>query len=887
MNSPLLEVKLHLPLMRASWVPRPHLIERLNAALSRKSFTLISTPPGFGKTSLLSAWVQQVQIPVAWLSLDSSDNDPLLFWSSFFTAVERSQPGSGSGALAALSSNPPPAMDNMLAGWLNAVSGSQLSLVIVLDDLHAVTNPAIHASLVFCLDHLPAGLHLVISTRTDPPWPIARKRAINEINELRTQDLRFTAEEASYFLKWSMGLELVESQVATLETRTEGWAAGLQMAALALQGRADTAQFIQAFSGSNRYVGDYLVEEVFDRLSEETRTFLLSTSILEQLCGSLCNAVTGGEDGQQLLEILEQANLFLFSLDDERRWFRYHRLFADLLQNRLQANYSSILPDLHLRASAWYLANEQIQPALQHALAAKRPDQAAGIIEQQGAVLLAAGRWGQLLSWLRALPAESILNRPLLSLYFAWGLALTGQPAAVEPYLAAVENTLANNSTDRLGQFAHWRSQVAAVRSRAAYLEGRLDAAVRLSQQALQTVPSYDYNTRGILAFNLGLSYISSGNLVQATKMLEEARLDYQTAGNSSATIEAAGTLAQIHEMQGNLRLAADIYRTILEQSGERVDANVISAHINLANVLIEWHQLSAALEHLLAGLLLARQIYMPDAALLALLWQARVLLEQGNRGTALALIRTAEAEALQFPSSILNQYFSGLLAYLLVLCGETSAGRIWLQASALPPEDALAENLIAHRYASLAQARLWIAEGLQDRAELYLEKLQIAAQASGLYGARLEALCLKALAQQARQDWVNAAATLAQTIRMAEPAGYTSVFSSLGPEGAPLLHFLQQRSSAPEYLKHLVKELNLTYSGPLPVPPAPHEPLSPRELEVLRLIAAGKSNHEIASELVLATGTVKRHISNIFGKLSVENRTQCVARARELGLLR
>ena len=901
MPDTLLTTKFFFPPLRQALVPRPHLVEKLGRGLSGP-LTLISAPAGYGKTTLLSEWRAGPgrDFPAAWLSLDDGDNDPERFMVYLAAALEKVKTGLVSGTTRQLQLPQPPPMEAVLTSLLYELGSFSGNLVLILDDWHVITSLKSQKALSFLLNNLVANMHLVVLTRADPALPLARLRARSQLVEIRTGDLRFSPGEVVIFLNKVMGLALSPTDVDSLEHRTEGWIAGLQLAALSMQGRYDTDSFIQAFAGSHRYIIDYLVEDVIQRQNQGVQDFLLRTCILERLCSPLCDAVL--ENGitsddppqpgatlscQQMLEYLERNNLFLTPLDDERKWYRYHPLFSEVLRARLQLMQTGEFHELHRRAAGWYEANRLIPEAMQHALSAGDFNLAAGILEQAGSAMLASGRWGQLLAWLNMLPAEVVRANPALGLFYAWGLVLTRQLEDVERRLMDVESALSQSSCENTLQL-DWRGQISAVRGRAAYLRGDLKSAIQHSREGLELLPSEELTTRGILTMTLGLSYISIGELAEASRLLEEAHRVNQTARNQGLVLEAAGTLAQIQEAQGHLRKAASTYREILKISGGHANPNGVAAHLNLGNVLYEWRDLEDAERHLQAGLDMAQQIHMPDGVLLGCAWLARVKLAQGERESSADFMRQAEMQVQAFSQSTLNQYTAAWMAHLALMSGDRTAAEGWMGGGDLRPEEIQSNNLVVRKREYLVRVQMLLEQGKPVEAEACLEKLLEVAKSSGLIGCEVEILALKALSRKALGDSAGAIDALGLALQRGEPEGYTATFIDLGASMAELLRTAAGRGPVAGPAARL---LALMDSGPRKQTPAPApqplvEPLSERELEVLCLVAAGKSNREIAAELVLATGTVKKHLSNIFGKLDAQSRTQCVARGRELGLL-
>ncbi|MEZ4737658.1 MAG: hypothetical protein R3E79_62070 [Caldilineaceae bacterium] len=565
MALPLLRTKLYALLPRPGLVPRPHLWARLQD-WPQRWLTLISAPAGFGKTTLVSAWLAQSNAAVAWLALDEEDNDPTRFLLYLITALQSQDPALGSSALALLTAFQPPAAKTILTLLINEVEPRTAPLVLVLDDYDAITIPAIHDAVAFLIEHLPPAFHLVITTRVDPPLPLARWRVRNQLTEIRADDLRFTPVEAATFLNQVMGLTLTDAQIATLETRTEGWIAGLQLAALSMQGRADVTGFIQAFSGSHRHVLSYLVEEVLNRCPAATLDFLLQTAILDRLSAPICNAVTGRSDSQALLEALEQANLFLIPLDDQGQWYRYHQLFAEALRARLQQSQPALLPQLHQRASAWYVVAGQLEPAVDHALAVPDVEQAATLIERVALAAVVQQSEVRLVRRLvERLPLGVIDNRPYLVLTYGFTLALSGQFDGVEVLFLRAASTL--NSPDLPEEVA---GGLTTLQSTIARLRGDQDQSLALAQQALQQLPVGALALRALAALNIGSVYTQQGERVTASTALTNAVTWGSAVGADYIVLAAVEELANRAGAPGPTGTGPTDMRTSAEQSDER-----------------------------------------------------------------------------------------------------------------------------------------------------------------------------------------------------------------------------------------------------------------------------------------------------------------------------
>jgi len=894
-RAPLLSTKLYIARPRPDLLPRPRLTQRLNDGLHRK-LTLISAPAGFGKTTLLSEWSLQSKRPVAWISLDEGDNDPARFWAYFIAALQTLQVNVGDAALAAFQSPQPPPMEVVLTALINEIAIIPEPFALVLDDYHVIETQPVHSALTFLLNHLPPQMHLIIATRADPPLPLARLRGRGQLTELREADLRFTTDEAAAFLNQAMGLNLSAEQVAALEERTEGWIAGLQLAALSMQGRSDIPGFIAAFAGSHRYILDYLAEEVLQRQPEGVQTFLLQTAILDRLSGPLCDTVTGQGDSQTMLERLERANLFLVPLDEERRWYRYHRLFAELLRAYLQREQPNRVPGLHRRASEWYEQNGLLAEAVGHALAAKDFERAARLVEQAAPQMLMRGELVTLLGWLAALPDERIRAWPALCTYYAWVLTLTGQLDAVEPRLQDAEQGLqpdipAAELQDLLGQIAAIRAYIAA-------LHRDVPHAIELARQALEHLPEENPAVRAFVAFTLGGACLLSDDVAEACQAFAEASALGRAAGNVHVAIPALCNLAGLRALQGQLHQAAGLYQEALELAtpslahqregrGGRTLPVAAMAYSGLGGLLYEWNDLEGAMRHLREGIEQSKQWGNVDALASSYARVARVLQAQGDEAGALEALK--EAGQLVRRHAVIPTTAARVAAYqasLWLAQGNLGAATRWVQERGLSVDDELG---YLREPEHIALARVLIAQGKYDEALQFLARLRQAAETRGRMGSLIEILVLQALALQSQGNTTQAMPALERALSLAEPEGYVRLFVD---EGAPMAKLLRQalsRGIAPNYVSRLLAAFGAEEQrGEEAEKRAPLllEPLSERELEVLRLLAAGLSNREIAEKLIVAVGTVKAHIHNIYGKLGVQSRTQAVARARELGIL-
>lgn len=908
---PLLETKLHLPGWRSSLLSRPRLIVRLRRGVEGR-LTLVSAPPGFGKTTLLAEWLAAAKAngrPAGWVSLDRGDDDPALFWTYVITALQRARPGVGAHALARLRSPQPPSIDEVLTTLLNEIDAVEDDITLVLDDFHVVEAEPIHAALTFLLDHLSPRLHLVIASRTDPPFPLARLRALGQLTELRAADLRFTPDEAAAFLKQVMGLSLSPVDVAVLEERSEGWIAGLQLAALSLRGREDVHGFLAAFSGDNRYIADYLVEEVLHRQPAAVRRFLLQTSILERLSGPLCDAVTGGEGGSTLLETLERGNLFVVPLDDRRRWYRYHHLFADVLQAQAREEEPDRVCTLHRRASTWYERNGSPSDAVRHALAAGDQERAAGLIEMAWPDLERSGHFATWLGWVRELPDAMVRARPVLSMGFAWALLNAGELEAGEARLRDVERWL-DGAADPSGEpatppamvvvdEAQFRSLPVALATARTYLAqslGDVAGTVAHARRLLELVPESDHLARGPGAALLGLAFWASGELEMAVRTFSASMAGLQRAGDSLSAIGGSFVLGDMQMARGRLRVAAATYENALARAAKQprpVFPGVEELRTGLGELHRERGDLEAAERNLRSAAQVREEAELPGNPCRWYAARARVRGARGDLDGALALLEEAERLHLRSPIPDVRPV-AAMKARILIAQGSLAGAEAWAEGSSgLSAEDAPS---YMREFEHLTLARVLLARHAADRDDRslhraigLLNRLLPAAEEGGRTGSVIEILMLQALVHQAGADTPRALVALEQALALATPEGYLRIFVDEGEPLRRLLRHAAARGIAGEYVRRLLAAFDA------PVQPVPSarpaatalvQPLTPREVEILRLIAAGMRNREIAKHLFISSSTVKRHVANTYSKLGVGHRTAAVARANELKLL-
>src|SRR6266487_3717161 len=883
MPTPILATKLYIPRLRPNVVIRPRLIERLNEGLYRK-LTLISAPAGFGKTTLVSQWVEGIERPAAWLSLDEGENDPARFLTYLVAALQTIAATLGEGVLGVLQSPQPPPTEAILTALLNDITTIRDHFVLVLDDYHVLDAKAVDHALTYLVEHLPPHMHLVIATREDPQLPLARLRAGDQLTEVRVTDLRFTHSEAAGFLNQVMGLNLSAQDIAALETRTEGWIAGLQLAAISMQGHKDTISFIKCFTGSHHFVLDYLVEEVLQQQPESVQNFLLRTSILDRMSGPLCDAVLldATTSGQETLEYLERANLFIVPLDNERRWYRYHHLFADLLRQRLHQSTASSpgderdgVAELHRRASQWYEDNGLEIEAFHHAVAANDVERSERLIEGKGMPLQFRGAMISVLNWLESLPTTILDARPSLWVTYASALTMTGQPiSSVEEKLQAAEAALQEAEPD--DKTRDLVGHIAAIRAMLAVPANQVETIIAQSRRALEYLHPNNLPVRATAHWTLGYAYQLQGDRAAASQAYTEVISLSQASGNIMVTIAATTCLGQVQEAENQLSLAAESYWRVLQLAGDPPWPAACEAYLGLARVCYQWNDLDAAEQHGQQSFQLAMQMEHVDTPAACGVFLAGLKLVQGDEASTTALLAKAEQFVRQHNFVHWMPEVAAVQVLTLLHQGHLAAAAHLAQTHGLP----------------LSQARVHLAQGDPSAALAVLESWRGQMEAKGWQDERLKVMVLQAVALQAHGEKDKAVQLLGDALTLAEPGGFIRIFVDEGPPMAHLLSEAEALGMMPDSIGKLLalfkaEEQKREDTSSLPPPAQPLlEPLSRRELEVLHLMAQGLSNQEMCERLFLALDTVKGHNRKIFDKLQVQRRTEAVARARELGLL-
>jgi len=899
MDRQILRAKLYVPRSRPSAVPRPRLHERLDEGV-RRELTVVSAPAGFGKTTLLADWSRRSELPVAWISLDERDDDPVRFLLYVVAAIGTIHENFGETTRAFLSSlQSREELEPVLTALSNEILEMPRDFVLVLDDYHAIRSETIHHAHAFLLDHSPPPMHLIVAGRTSPPLPLPRLRARGRLTELGTPDLRFTHEESADFLGRTMGLSLTAERVATLEKGTEGWIAGLQLAAHALRGGEDDP--VEALAGSARHVFDYLADEVLSRQPEDIREFLLRTSVVETLSGPLCEVLTGTTGGLEMLERLERANLFLAPLDEGGRYYRYHHLFAAFLRERLRRANPGEIPELHRRAGLWYEEVEGcLASAIEHALAAGDHERAADLIEEETGVRRTYVDASLLLRWLGTLPDGLVRRRPQLCLLYAWALVHSGELEEAERRLCDTEEALrlgdgastiglSDDERTMLGEMCIIRARMAAMRENA-------PLTTELSNRALGLLPEGELHLRGDVALDLGHAYCSVGDLKAASEAFARAAATGRDADDLRTALFALRYQASLEISRGRLRVAEDLLlegQRLAESHPEGVPSVAGMIHTGMGELLYERGELDNARRLLEEGIEHGRRSGEAKILVYGYVNLARVLMARGDAEGAHSLIREAGRLTPRWPLIWAWQ------ARFYLAQGDVQSAARWAR------EYGATQDYVSYprHFERITMARVLLGEGRTDEALDFLDGLLEDAESDGRMAHAIELLTLLALASERRDARGEALGHLERALALAEPEGFVRLFVDEGPPMAALLERLIRnprddgaRAGASEsgladyagrLLEHFALEAPPSGNGRSRRSPAPGiEPLSEREIEVLELVAAGLSNAEIASELYLSVGTVKAHVHHIFGKLLVRSRSQAVARARELRLL-
>lgn len=905
----LLATKLYIPRLREGYVARPRLLERLDAGM-QTHLTLLSAAAGFGKSTLLSEWSHVTGTPTAWLVLDAEDNETTRFLTYLIGALQTLYPEVGTTLLTALQTLQPPPMEQVVATLVNELVAIEQDFALIIDDYHLIDAAPIHSLLTYLLDHLPPSMHLYIASRTDPPLPLSRLRVRRQLIELRAADLRFRMDETTKFLDHEIEQALKPEAIATLQQRTEGWIAGLQLAAISLQGQGDPAHFIADFAGSHHYVVDFLAEEIFNQQTSEVQDFLLATSILDRFTAPLCDVVIGAQNSDRLLAQLEQMNLLLIPLDEARQWYRYHQLFASFLRSRLAKIHSMDVAQLHTRAANWFEEAGNVTAAIEHLLAARQWAEAAHLIEANAEPIVLRGGTNIVLRWLDTMPAAFLQTQMALRVLQIGLAILQGQVENAEAQLQAVEDALqAANASATLSPSSltpaaiqALQGEISALRAHLALLRGELPLSIELSQQALDDLPEEKVLLRGMVALSLANMQRARGDVAAANIALAAAT----SISEADSGLYALLIRMQLKMLLGKLRDAAQIARRILHLAqandtstlggADQVDSTLNSANTTLGELLYEWNELEEAGNFLHAAVAQSQRSGAIGPQLSALIHLTRVVQAQHDQPAVAQLVQQVQELSQQLNLPRLDTQLKAWEARLALLQGNLESAERWARQIDLEPTAAL--NL-AREQEYLLLARVWLQQGNVSTAATLLLRLWETFAQSEWNRSKIEILKLLALTMHAKGSVSSAIAHLVDALELAQPEDYIRAFIDEGAPMQQLLQILQKEQLQGHYAQiepDYVEELLAAFVGvPEAVATRPTqqgnqtlvEPLTERELDVLQCMANGLSNAEIAEELVVAVSTVRTHIKNVYGKLAVRNRVEAVTRGQELQLVR
>ncbi len=873
MTNPLLATKLYIPRNHSYTISRSRLLRCLDTnLLSENGFargvTLVSAPAGYGKTTLVIDWLRHCQFPTAWLSLDGGDNDPARFLAYLIIAIRRVQDNFGENIELMLKAAGPPPPDIILTALINEITAIPDAFVLVLDDYHTIHDASTHQLVAFLLEHKPPQMHVILITREDPLLPLARLRAQGQLTDIRQDDLRFSAQECQGFLQNALGIKFSQTEIEALERRTEGWITGLQLAAISLAKETDHQKFIRDFTGSSRYILDYLMEEVFNHQSPELQDFLLKTSILDRFSGPLCDAVVGKNGSQDMLEEGEHANLFISSLDHSREWYRYHRLFAELLRYRLRARVDIDENDLHDKASQWFEENNFVAEAIQHAITAQNWLCVARILSETHTEMLKRGEAVTLLRWFGALPEDVLRSDPQLCFDYAWPLLLTGHYDEATELLAHVEG-IAREIPTFLGEIMTAQAYLARA-------QGDHARIVERSERARALLPQESVHSRCLVAINLGLAYWHLGDMEATEEVLGEAIETSRATSNYYALTTAIILQGRVLAVRGQLRAAAEKFQQA-DNDGGKLPINALT-NLDLCALHYEWNQLEEAEPYLKKAFELSQRGQNEEFEVACWMMQSCLQLAQGNPDAAKKALTKAQALVVKgtIPPGTAARFE---VAKLRLALAQDDASAIQKLRNMMV-DDVDSHNF--NRFTNLAKVRLMLAQNQRDRAHKYLAELTTKAEQKGWCYTLIAIRVHQALAVENREMAVY---FLERALKLAQPEGFKRIFIDLGPALIPHLKEAARCGVKPAYVREILSTIQSEQGDETQVSSLA-EPLSERELEVLRLVVAGLSNREIANDLVISLGTAKTHIHNIYGKLEVSSRAQAIARAREYELV-
>jgi LuxR family maltose regulon positive regulatory protein len=901
MPIPILSTKLYIPPMRDDMVTRPRLIEKLNESLSGK-FSLISAPAGFGKTTFLSEWVNRVERSTCWISLDEGDNDLVRFLAYFIAALQTIKPNVGASILDALqspglSSEKKPSIESLLTGLINEIAEKMPFFVLVIDDYHLITSSKVNHALLFLVENSPEQMDITLATRADPPWPLARMRARREMTELRADDLRFTPEEVAKFLNQIMNLNLSADHVEKLEARTEGWIAGLQMAALSLQGQKGISNFVKSFTGSNRFILDFLTEEVLEQQPDDIKDFLLKTSILRRMTAPLCDVLTGRDDSQAILDQIEQSNLFLFPLDDQRTWYRYHHLFSDLLLSHLGQGYPDQILQLNYKASEWFEKNGLIQEAVEHAIASQNVEYLASLVEKYARSAFMRGELNMVSKWLHKIPDDVKCSHPRICLDFAWTLRETNQVEELNQILNIVEGTLQSESIIAENERSSMLGEVSALRAGIVLLTDDYKRTIALCHEALEQLPENAHFVRGATLLILATAINTSGDTREALNVYPKALQACQDAGNFLMSMNTAYDYAMLQFYHGQINQAKNTLQDALNWAKMKGLGRLPAFgahHLGLGRILFEQNELDGAEHQVKEAIKLFEkggvELLFQSHTYLAHVYQAKGDTQNTNKSVETARSIAAGRDDIHWVDSAQQTH----RAWLSCKQGDLAAAANWVD-SVLADLDKQLDWLRQFQMLVIARIRLAQAAEKHDGDHLS-EAIQTGeqflgeAEKSGRTLDQIRALVILAVGFYLKGDNEMAMSHLKDAIANASPEGYYRCFLDPGPIMCEMLELIQPETQAPNFVQNLLaafKPQSIEKRKPVLSPNSSLvEPLSDREFEVLRYLETSMSAPEIANELYVAVSTVRTHIKSIYGKLNVHRRTDAIRRAQELDLL-
>lgn len=892
MSLVILKTKIKIPFTHGQLVQRSRLLEKINQGVqARHKLTIIAAPAGFGKSTVASMWAKQSSRHIAWLNLENSDNEISNFLAYVIASIRTDLPNFSNETFLALIGTSPPPGSNLLPDLVNEIAALEEEITLVLDDYHLIENQEIHDTISFLLAHQPKNLHLVISTRANPPLPIAQLRAKRRLTELRAEDLRFTFEEGRTFLNEVMNLGLTEEEIRLLEERTEGWGVGMLLAAQTLQGKSNKKEFISAFSGSQKFILEYLIEEVLKLQPENIRHFLLRTAFLNKFCSELCNEILGIKNSDEMIQTIIKSNLFVIPLDDQQRWYRYHHLFADLLSIYLEKEYTEKeICQLHMRASHWFQETANFEQAITYAISGKAYQQAAELVEQIVDRVIARGQVKTLLRWLGEIPEEIISSRPRLLMHQGWVVFLSGNVTAASKILHAGKSALVVLPEGEEKSLLHGR--LSGMLATIIALTRDISCAISEAQEALKMLPEDDFIYRARAARAWGVCLTFQGNLADALEKLLFAKELALKGQNKFLASEILSQIATTRKHQGKLSQAQAAYAEVLGLYDNPEQATpACLGYIGLAEVALERNELAQAEAYLNTGIELCMKGNIGYALQPAHLIGGLLKCAQGNRAEALKIIEKGAALSRGGGGSL--ESILGLAWFqvrLHLLCGDIEKALAWAEGTVLPPNWSFKEMpLVLDEMHQSLLARAYLKnEDYVKVLEIY-DRVCARAKEGGRLSRVAELNLFKAVALIEMREKGSALPVFEKSIQLAALEGNVRVFLEAGLSVLKLINLLDAKTKNSPFIQKLEATFNKQAGGETPISPLQDvlvEPLTEREMEVLRLMCEGYTNQHIADELIVSVNTVKKHTSNIYGKLGVRNRAQAVLRAGELNLI-